>query len=82
MINSIKRLSVITLEVIALQNNLKSAVRQPHNLGILIGVVGGLSLDAMAGFQDWYFFTILGYTLGQLGILHSPRPRLVGNDKR
>lgn len=88
MIMSIQCFSVTDCEAIALQAKSKLSAAKilnsnhERNLGILIGAGGGLFLDALVSFQDWGFFTILGYTLGQLGILSSGHPPLVGNNRR
>ncbi|AEB74497.1 hypothetical protein [Lentilactobacillus buchneri] len=43
--------------------------QQTHWLGLAIGLVGGLIIDALFNFRTGTFFTFIGIVLGMSGLL-------------
>ncbi|OFA12167.1 hypothetical protein LASUN_07190 [Lentilactobacillus sunkii] len=47
----------------------KVAITNNHLLGLSLGLLGGLTLDALFGFRTGTFFTFVGIVLGMSGFL-------------
>ncbi|KRK87351.1 hypothetical protein [Lentilactobacillus sunkii] len=47
----------------------KVAIPNNHLLGLSLGLLGGLTLDALFGFRTGTFFTFVGIVLGMSGFL-------------
>jgi hypothetical protein len=50
-------------------NHYEPVARDDHWLGILLGLVGGLIIDALFGFKTDGFFTFVGIVAGNSGAL-------------
>lgn len=47
----------------------KVTIPNNHILGLSLGLLGGLTLDALFGFRTGTFFTFVGIVLGMSGFL-------------
>ncbi|GAA2981260.1 hypothetical protein [Lentilactobacillus parakefiri] len=43
--------------------------QKTHWLGLIIGLIGGLTIDALFSFRTGTFFTFIGIVLGMSGLL-------------